>query len=277
MRQRAIVIQSAPEVHGAWIDQCMLTVEKWSALHDCTYRQIRDADFLGSVPGWVRSKCTAWINPVTDLARLLVAEQLLRDFHQVVWIDADVLIWAPSKLRPPLGADATFASERWMERWPDGSLRFRDNVANYFCAFRRGGTFLTRHIDDALEAIDTSPRPPKLGVAGTNLLTEGYHRGQFDLVLNVANISPVLAEAIARSSTSDLEAYEAGLTEPIAAANLCLSHFERSFQGKPAQPGLTRTLIDTLSELNRPAWPSEVAAAAATLTQRPGSSARDDQ
>lgn len=275
MRHPAIVIQSAPEVHGAWIDECMLTVEKWSAANDCTYDQIRDADFLGSVPGWVRSKCTTWINPVTDLARLLVAEQLLKDFHQVIWIDADVVVWAPGNLRPPRGADASFASERWMERWPEGSLRFRDNVANYFCAFRRGGTFLTRHIDDVLDAIDTSPSPMKLGVAGTTLLTERYDRGQFNLVSNVANISPVLAEAIVRRSTLDLEAYEVGLTEPIAAANLCLSHSERPFQGKPAQPGLTRTLLDTLSEFTRPAWPSEVAAAA-TLTQRPGSTAIDD-
>jgi hypothetical protein len=236
----------------------MASVIRWAALHSVTYRRVDDPEFFGVVPGWVRDKCREWINPVTDLARLLLARRLLSEYEVVIWVDADVLIWAPAHLAVPRDTEAAFSAERWMERWPDGTLRFRDNVSNYVCAFTRGGSFLDRHLADVVEAIRTAPVPVKLGAAGTNLLTQVYSRDDFSLIDNVANISPVLAEALLHRATTDIAAFESGLPVPPVAANLCLSHADRPFQGRDPHPEAVPALVTALLRLGRPLWPSEL-------------------
>lgn len=258
MTRSTVIIQSAPESREAWINHCMATVEHWSEIGGATYRQLGDSEFFGPVPSWVTEKCRAWINPATNLARLLIAQRLLDKYNLVVWVDADVFVWAPESLPIPMGRGATFCRERWMERWPDGSLRFRENVSNYLCSFARGGEFLDRHIADVVSAIRDSPMQAKIGVGGTTLLTQGYSPGEFDLIPNVANFSPVLTDAVFCGAAGDIAAFEAGLSVPLAAANLCLSHAARPFQGKEPRLQAIPALLARLREFARPVWPSEL-------------------
>jgi hypothetical protein len=227
-------------------------------MHDADYLVLGDPDFLGLVPGWVAGRCGQWMNPVTDLARLLLARDLLSNYPTAIWVDADVLIWAPGHFQLPVTQDAVFVKERWMERWPDGGLRFLDNVSNFVCSFAAAGPFLERHIADVEAAIRAAEPPLKLGVAGTSLLTRGYDRSAFELISDVANFSPVLLEAVAAGDVSDVKAYEAGLARPLVAANLCLSHESCQFQGRAPIPGALPRLATALADKNKPLWPSEL-------------------
>jgi len=185
---------------------------------------------------------------------------MLDRYSRVTWVDADVLIWAPGALKLPDGPGPAFVAERWMERWHDGSLRFRANVSNYLCSFSRGDSFLDRHIDEVLDAIRRAPMPVKLGVAGTSLLTTLATSHEFELVQNVANFSPVLMDSLLDANFDEISAYEVGLPEPLSAANLCLSHAHRPFQGREPRPERPLRIASLLVELARPVWPSEVAA-----------------
>ena len=138
------------------------------------------------------------------------------------------------------------------------ALRFLDNISNFVCSFAAGGRFLERHIDDVRTAIQAAEPPLKLGVAGTSLLTRGYDGGAFEVVEDVANFSPVLLEALMAGRASDVAAYEAGLTRPLVAANLCLSHESRPFQGRDPNPGAVPRLVTALAARSEPVWPSEI-------------------
>ena len=100
----------------------MSSVARWASTHRADYVVLDDPDFLGIAPEWVVAKCGTWINPVTDLARLLVARNLLCSYACAIWVDADVFVWAAERFHLPVADDAAFARERWMERWPDGRL-----------------------------------------------------------------------------------------------------------------------------------------------------------
>lgn len=261
MNAGVVVFQSAPESRAGWVDAAMASVERWAALHEAEYRLLHDPEFFGPVPEWVARKSTAWINPVTDLARLLVARELVRTYSTAIWVDADVVIWAPDHLPLPTPRDAAFSSELWMERGPDGTLRFLDNVSNFVCAFSAQGPFLRAHIVDVLTTLREAPEPMKLGVAGTALLTRRYDRGAFELITGVANFSPVLTEALAAGRTPDVEAFQRRLGGQLAAANLCLSHESRPFQGRGPLEQVLPRLARALSGSSRPLWPTELVGA----------------
>lgn len=148
-----------------------------------------------------------------------------------------------------------------MERWPDGTLRFLDNVSNFVCAFSAQSLFLHAHISDVLTALREAPEPIKLGAAGTALLTRGYVPGAFDLVTGVANFSPVLTAAIAAGQKQDIEAFQGRLGGPLVAANLCLSHESRPFQGRAPVAQVLPRLVTALSRCHRPLWPTELVGA----------------
>ncbi len=258
MNDRVIVFQSAPEARVGWVDVAMASVEHWAARHGAEYKLLRDPEFFRPVPEWAMRKSTSWINPVTDVARLLIARDLIRTYSIAVWVDADVLIWAPDHLPLPKPRDAAFSSELWMERRPDGTLRFLDNVSNFVCAFAAQGRFLNTHIVDVLTTLREAPEPMKLGVVGTALLTRGYDRGAFQLITGVANFSPVLTEAIVAGRTEEVEAFQKHLRSPLAAGNLCLSHESRPFQGRPPSADALPNLVTALSKWSQPLWPMEL-------------------
>ncbi|MGC4900563.1 hypothetical protein ACLQ2Y_14640 [Micromonospora echinospora] len=236
----------------------MTTVADWARHHGADYWTVGDAGFFAEIPVWVLERCATWINPATDLARLLTARRLLATYSYAVWVDADVVVWGGDFLPLPRPLDAAFARERWMEHWPDGRLRFLDNVSNFVCAFAAGGSFLDRHIADVLAAIRSAAGPLKMGVAGTSLLTRGYPRETFELLDGIGNFSPALERALATGAADDVRAYESGLTRPLVAANLCLSHGDRPFQGVAADAATIPRLVDTLAARRGPLWPSEL-------------------
>jgi hypothetical protein len=78
------------------------------------------------------------------------------------------------------------------------------------------------------------------------------------MIPNVANFSPVLRESVHCGAADDIAAFEAGRSVPLPAANLCLSHAARPFQGKEPRLQAIPALMARLREFARPVWPSEL-------------------
>lgn len=72
------------------------------------------------------------------------------------------------------------------------------------------------------------------------------------------NPSPVLTESVLCGAADDIVALKAGLSVPLAAANLCLSHAARPFHGKEPRLQAIPALMAWLREFARPVWPSEL-------------------
>ena len=90
----AIVYQSyrTQNVPG-WIQQCLRIVPIWARAQGYEYRFFDEALF-DRLPAWFRKRVSHRILPMSDLARLLLARELLDEgFDRVVWVDADVLIF----------------------------------------------------------------------------------------------------------------------------------------------------------------------------------------
>jgi hypothetical protein len=87
-----------------WITTCMGTVRAWADQQGFDYR-FYDDGFFEYAPQWFRDKAQHGICPVTDLARLVVARELLaQGYERTVWVDADLLVFAPEQLRLDLDA-----------------------------------------------------------------------------------------------------------------------------------------------------------------------------
>jgi hypothetical protein len=83
----------------------------------------------------------------------------------------------------------------------------------------------------------------------------------------VANFRPVLRESVLCGAADDIVAFEAGLSVPLAEANLCLPHAACPFQGKESRLQAIPALMARLREFAGPVWPSE-------LTNETGSNVR---
>ena len=111
---RPIVIQSfrtaqRPEV----IDLAIETVSSWAQMNKYNYHFFGD-EVLELLPMNYRNNCSGRLPMMMDLARLLLIRQFLdKDAHQVIWIDADVLVFAPK----PFIVNETFPQMVGREIW----------------------------------------------------------------------------------------------------------------------------------------------------------------
>jgi hypothetical protein len=204
----------------------MARVEAWAKRNGAEYILVEDEEFIRRPPKWVHRKCGQRINPVTDLARLIVAAELLETAGCVVWLDADFLILEPERLGFPQPSDAAFAREIWVDAAPDGTIVTRRNIANYVCAFRRGGQFLPRYYKRAVALLETVTPPLKIGVVGTTFLTHHAAGDTVELLRHLGNFSPSLASALLAGERSPLiDSCERALSEEILGTVLgcCLS------------------------------------------------------
>jgi hypothetical protein len=228
----------------AWIATCMHTVRTWAASRGFDYRFIDDRLF-DCVPAWYRQKAGTQICPLTDLARLTLARQFLAEGYQrTVWVDADIVVFAPAALGVEVGGEFAFCHEVWLDVQPDGQTVFTRRVNNAITVFESGN----RHLDFFIDACERIARPvpalDKLDV-GTRFLTHLRVAMPFPLLLNVGTFSPALMHDIAGGTARYLRAYAAQLLMPLACANLCASLTGWSFDGKPSDERCYEAVVDT--------------------------------
>jgi hypothetical protein len=174
-------------------------------------------------PEWFRKRANHQICPVTDLARLIVAKEFFsKGFERTIWIDADVLVFAPSQLKIEVKADFALCHETWIFKSPNGELAARSRVNNSIAVFTKGSIHLDFFIDACLRIAYQKTSIGKLDV-GTVFFSQLRAILPFPLLKNVGIFGPAIVADIAAEGGPYLKEYARHLKSSIACANFCAS------------------------------------------------------
>jgi hypothetical protein len=220
---KTIVYQSfrTSNVPG-WITACMQSVRSWAATRGFDYR-FADDSFLELAPAWYRERCGDEICPVTDLARLVMARQLLQaGYERTVWADADMLVFAPESLGVDVDRGFAFCLEVWATVDEEGVFHASERVNNSMLVFTRNQPYLDFLIDAAVRIASSKASVSRVAIS-TEFLSGLAHLLPLPMIANAGIFSPVLMRDIASGEERILPSYAAKLPAPLAAANLCNS------------------------------------------------------
>jgi hypothetical protein len=226
----------------AWISACMDSVRAWAAQQGYEYRFIDDSLFERA-PAWFRAKAQH-LCPVTDLARLVVARELLKEgFERTAWVDADMLMFAPEHLELEIPAGFAFTRELWVTPQPDGTPALSRRVNNSMTVFHRRNVHLEFCIDMCLRIGRAQEHIGKLDV-GTTPLGKLYAAAPYPLLTSVGMFSPGIMRDIAEGSGVFLDFYAQQLKAPIACANLCASREGQPLRGITAGESAYEAVVE---------------------------------
>ena len=221
-----IVIQSHAPGPPAWLRACLDSVGAWAAGAGFAHRVDGDG-FLDRVPAHLRARAHGRTQVVADLARLhWIAELLDAGWGRVIWLDADVLVFAPERLTAALelpSAGYLFGREVWVQPDARGRPRARRNLHNAVLAFAPGNPVLEfyRHAAERVLARHDGPPVPQL--IGPKLLTALDNMIQLDATWAVGMASPLVVRDLAAGGGPALACLRASAPAPPAAFNLCAS------------------------------------------------------
>ena len=217
----------------------MESVRVWAEGRGASYMCLDDKEFFADVPPSLFE--LKWIQPATDLARLLVARRLHERYRCSIWIDADVLIFEPRRLQLPVPrGDAAFAREVWLRRNKKGQFVCRENVANYACSFKRGSRMLEEYIEACLEP--PAAAPTKAYFLGPTYLTARHSIEPLELIEHIGTLGPRVIHALMQRNIPVLDVYHQALGSAIYAANLCMS-FEGERVSRQAHSDVVADLL----------------------------------
>lgn len=275
---KTLVLQSAQSQRAQWLDTCLVSVESWAAQANYSYRFIGD-ELFDQVPDWYMCKVAGRMPIASDLGRLLWIKNLLDQGEAdiVVWLDADVLVFAPSKLKVAPVSSCVFGQELWVQKnlpksHPKGAEKpqrqrstwqARKNVHNALAAFRKDCPvlpFLIEVIQRMMHRVDANFIAPQM--MGPKLLSNLHNLADFELMPSVGALSPEVildltgkqaghketgVEDLQGAHQGALQALLAKQTEPLLAANLCSSLLGELSPDTQVQEDLMQAAISALN------------------------------
>jgi hypothetical protein len=205
------------------IETCIASTRSWAARHKYAYEFVGD-EIIDLLPPLYREKCFGRWPVMTDLARLLLMrDRLDAGADRVVWIDADVLIFAPALFVIDPSLDHAVGREVWVSRDDAGRWRVRRHVHNAVLSFDAGTPALDFLIHATRRVVERLERPASPQIAGPKLLSTLHNLVAFPVLEEAGMLSPaVLADLIAGDGLALLRQIQAR-RKPMAAANLCHS------------------------------------------------------
>lgn len=225
---RTRVIQSYRTIDvPAWIDTCMGSVQKWSEASQFDYQFVGD-DIFDRVPAWYLEKTSVYPQISTDLGRLYLLEEAFAEgYDRAIWLDADVLVFAPDSFSVTLTSGFAFGRELWIQQDKRGKPKAYRNVHNAYAVFCADNRFLSFYQYACEQVIRRMESGENLGMApqvvGPKLLTSLYNTLGFDLTHDIAMFSPDVLRDIDAGGGPSLSLLRENLAEPLAGANLCSS------------------------------------------------------
>ena len=279
---KTLVLQSAPAQRAQWLVACLASVKAWAAQAGYAYLFIGD-ELFDQVPDWYMLKVAGRMPIASDLGRLLWIKQLLDqgEADTVVWLDADVLVFAPSLLTIEPVSSCVFGQELWIQKnilkaaqkdreqpqSQKGTWQAHKNVHNALAAFSKDCPvlpFLIEVIQRMMNRVDANFIAPQM--MGPKLLSNLHNLADFELMPSVGALSPDVILDLARDSAEApagneelaaanfqgvgqgaLQALLAKQSEPLLAANLCASLVGDFSADAQAQEDLMMAVI---AELN---------------------------
>jgi hypothetical protein len=228
-RSNTIVIQTfRNHTIPAWIQRCLQSVQKWTALHEHDYSLAGDEFYDLCGPEYLGHGSK---NPqaITNLARLVATRQRLdAGYQRVIWMDADVFVFDPAKLVFDFPAESlttgyAFGREAWLFRDPTGVIRVKSPRPHNAATFFTQGAVdldmlitLIRHIDARRQIVSNFQ-------VGVRLLHALQYSLMFPTFSHVGMFSPVLLRALAERDERVLQFYGRAYRYQVCAGNLCYS------------------------------------------------------
>lgn len=204
-----------------WLERCLESVRSWAAARGYDYRFEDDAIFE-RLDQDLREKTRDQLVVASDVARLAALQGALDEGYEcAVWMDADMLVFEPDRLRLA-PEDYALGREVWVQRSAPGRVRSYVKVHNAFLQFRAGNPFLTfyRH---AAERIVRAHVPGRMvpQLVGPKLLTALHNVIRCPVVEEAAMLSPAVAEDLLAGGGAALSEFCARSRRRVAAVNLC--------------------------------------------------------
>lgn len=208
-----------PEVIGTCID----SARDWAGRRGYRYEFVGD-EIIDLLPPLYRERCFGRWPVMTDLARLLLMRlRLNAGAERAIWIDADVLVFAPDRLVLDPRHDHTVGREIWVSRDTAGRWRVRRHVHNAVLYFKAGAPALDFLIYATRSVVERLERPASPQIAGPKLLSTLHNLVAFPVLETAGMLSPgVLADLIAGDGPA-LRRQVQAQRAPMAAVNLCHS------------------------------------------------------
>lgn len=222
-RQGTLVFQSyKPGPRPGWIDVCMGGVRGWAEKNGYAYREIGD-ELFDNVPQWYMDKCRNSRLPATDLGRVMWAQRFLQEgWSRAVWVDADLLIFAPESFSIEAFDQFAFCREVVVYR-SDGQIVGERRVNNSISVYGRGNTFLPYYGEACLRRATAVDDQLHSCEVGTILLTGLNRLSPLPLLEDVGCFDARIQHAIDDGHETWLRFYADALRRPVHAANLCHS------------------------------------------------------
>ncbi len=224
-----LILQSHRQpLPAKWFQECLNSVHNWSESNNFDYKFIGD-ELFEYVSDSILEKTKMQRVIATDLARLKALKSFLAEgYETVVWCDADFLIFLPEKLHLPNEKYAV-GREVWVQNAKINSKKLTAHVKvhNAFMMFKKGNSFLDFYIDTAERLLinNIGSMPPQF--IGPKLLTAIHNVAQCPVLESAGMLSPLVIKDIANGGGSALDLFQQKSSQPMAAANLCSSLFEK--------------------------------------------------
>lgn len=233
-----------------WLQKCMQTVKDWAQLQGFDYQ--REDNFFDYVPDWYRDKAQGKISLIADLARLNLAKKFLaQEYERTIWIDADVIIFAPDKLIIDTTENCLLCREVWLGTKQDKdsekeTLFCIEKVTNSILFFAKDNSFLDFYIYACELIMKNQPDEYSHLVVSTKFLSDLYEIVKLPLFNHVGLFSPLLIQGLVEEKAELIQFYAKSLKSPLYAANLCFSFRDQIREGILMSDRLFEDVINKL-------------------------------
>jgi len=223
-----------------WITICRQSVRTWAHNEGWDYEFLDDR-FFTLAPEWVRHHCAGNIYAITDVCRLQwMREKLNAGYERVIWADADLLVFAPSRLNVRTQRGHAFAHELFLRLRPGGGFIPLEGMNNALMVFEQHQDILDTYLNTCFERLHSFPSGsvPRTAL-GPALLTELERSRPLDMLHGIGLFTLALMQEISGGGGLLTQQLVRRSPAPLGAANLC--HFLRN-----ARSGVERAKFDVL-------------------------------
>ncbi len=248
--KKVAVLQSFRTVDvPSWITRCMDSVRQWAMSQGWDYLVLDDR-FLDLPPSWVRERCGRNLYALTDVARLIWAQDVLSGGYQrVIWVDADVVIFDPVGLARHIEAvrEHGFARELFLHvsgchtdpQW---------GLNNALMVFDHKTSVLVDYLQMCLERLEDNHEGevPRTAM-GPTLLRQLDIARRLHRIEGVGLFTPAMLGPFATGEDALMRKYLSHCPVPPSAANLC--HFMRNATVVSRRPAFDRMYAAAIERL----------------------------
>ncbi|MDR9402820.1 MAG: hypothetical protein RI580_05210 [Halothece sp. Uz-M2-17] len=226
---KTLVYQSVcPDQIPDWIQTCLESVRGWCKQENYDYALIGD-EIFSIIPDWYWEKTCHQKVIATDLGRLLLARKFLEEgYDRVIWLDADVFIFAPELFKITITQEYAFGREVWIQHHKNKQLKAYPKIHNAVCVFCQGNSFLDFYIHACQRIIQNfqgTQMVPQL--VGPKFLSLLHNTINLPVIPEVAMFSPLVLRDILNGGGEALKLHQETQNSPIYAANLSGSLVEK--------------------------------------------------